>query len=227
MKPPTSRGRRPPVPAGVGAGGRDAHPRRSATSTSPRRPCRRRSRSALERWPRDGMPDNPGAWITHDGAQPRDRPAPPRARGCATKTEALRDASPSSRRWATDDDATIPDDRLRLIFTCCHPALPLRGAGRADAAHARRADHRGDRAGVPRRRADDGAAAGPREAQDPRRRRSPTACRRAELLAERLDGVLAVLYLIFNEGYAATDGDARARASCATRRSGWRACWSS
>ena len=64
----------------------------------------------------------------------------------------------------------IPDDRLRLIFTCCHPALAMEAPGRADPAHARRPHDPRDRAGVPRPGADAGPAPGPGQAQDPRRR---------------------------------------------------------
>ena len=70
------------------------------------------------------------------------------------------------------------DDRLRLIFTCCHPALARRGAGRADAAHAGRPGDRGDRARVPGAGADDGAAAGARQVEDPRRGHSLPRARR-------------------------------------------------
>ena len=101
----------------------------------------------------------------------------------------------------------IADDRLRLIFTCCHPALAMDARRRADAAHARRPDDARDRPGVPRPGADPRPATGPGQAQDPRRR-DPLPRPAAELLPERLDGVLAVLYLVFNEGYAASSGDA-------------------
>ena len=66
------------------------------------------------------------------------------------------------------EETTFPDERLELIFTCCHPALGGRGADRADVACARRADHRGDRPRLPGRRGDDEAAAVARETQDPR-----------------------------------------------------------
>ena len=67
-----------------------------------------------------------------------------------------------------DDD--VPDDRLRLMFTCCHPALSIGRAGRPDAAHAGRHVHGRDRPGLPGPRADHGPAAGPGQAQDPPRR---------------------------------------------------------
>jgi RNA polymerase sigma-70 factor (ECF subfamily) len=77
--------------------------------------------TALERWPRDGTPTNPGAWIvatTRNRAIDRIR----RERTLARKTEVL--ARLEELRTAEDDDvSSIPDDRLSLIFTCCHPAL--------------------------------------------------------------------------------------------------------
>ena len=93
------------------------------------------------------------------------------------------------------DDSGVDDDRLRLIFTCCHPALVGRGAGRADAAHARRAHHRRDRPRVPRPRADDGAAARPRQAQDPQRRHPVPRAARRTCCPSAPSAVLAVLYL--------------------------------
>ena len=79
---------------------------------------------AAERWPRDGVPANPGGVAGDDGAQPRDRPAPPRAhagrqdRGCC-EAAARRDED------AMDETTTFPDERLELVFTCCHPALAV------------------------------------------------------------------------------------------------------
>ena len=93
------------------------------------------------------------------------------------------------------------DDRLRLIFTCCHPALApsaqvaltLRLLGGLTTA--------GDRAGVPRPRADDGPAARAREGQDPRRRDPVPRPERRRAARAGSRAVLAVIYLIFNEGY--------------------------
>ena len=94
------------------------------------------------------------------------------------------DRSPGRR--PRRDDSGIVDDRLRLIFTCCHPALAARGPGRAHAAHAGRAHHRRDRPGVPGARADDGPAAGAGQAQDPQRRHPlPGAARPPAARADR------------------------------------------
>ena len=85
----------------------------------------------------------------------------------------------------------IADDRLRLIFTCCHPALAHGRTGRADPANARRADDARDRPRLPRARSRPSPSAWSAPSARSATPASPTASRRAELLPERLDGVLA------------------------------------
>jgi RNA polymerase sigma-70 factor (ECF subfamily) len=149
--------------------------------------------AALARWPQDGIPDRPAAWLTTTA---RNR-AIDKLRSAQTERSRFRELSMDVQTQETED---IEDDRLRLIFTCCHPALPLPArvaltlrtiAGLQVAEIARaflvsettmaqrlvRARRKIDHAGIPYR--------------------VPP----AELLEERLSGVLAVLYLAFNAGY--------------------------
>lgn len=154
--------------------------------------------TAVERWPRDGVPANPGAWLTTTAA----RKALDRLR-----RESRRDGKHEEAHMlfgaGAETRGPIEDDRLRLVFTCCHPALgqdarvalTLRMVGGLTVPEIARAflvqePAMGRR--ITRAKAKIKAAGIPY--------RVPT----DEDLPPRLDGVLAVLFLVFNEGYLAT-----------------------
>ena len=167
--------------------------------------------TALERWPQDGVPQRPAAWLTVAAR----RRALDRLRHRAMhaeKSDALRASERLRRAEQTSAEAgdAVPDERLSLLFTCCHPALPpearvaltlrtLGGLSTEAVARAfllpvatlakrlERAKRKIRVAGIPYRVPPAGE------------------------WSERLDAVLAVLYLIFNEGYSASDTEPDAR----------------
>lgn len=166
--------------------------------------------AAVKQWPEDGVPTNPRAWLVSAGRFKAIDALRRRARFDASQTElAQRLATVAEQPDLPDDDA-IEDDRLRLIFTCCHPALSpdartaltLRevcGLTTEEIARAFLTSAPTLAQRIVR------AKAKIRDARIPYRIPPRTE------LPERLDTVLRVIYLVFNEGYSASSGDALTR----------------
>ncbi len=167
--------------------------------------------AALHHWPRSGVPANPPAWLLHV-ARRKAIDALRRERSFHERTDAIRaglELEAVTGR-GTDDGEPLGDDQLALAFLCCHPALSAEsrvaltlklvgGFGAGEIARAFLADERAVAQRLVRAKRTLRAADAPFEL--------PTA---AELPA-RIDSVLEALYLMFNEGYVAHEGDALLR----------------
>jgi len=180
--------------------------------------------AALVQWPRDGIPANPRAWLVSTGRFKSIDSLRKRARFDASLAILARELDERQEdEYALEEEDGIGDDRLKLIFTCCNPALSpearialtLRevcGLTTEEIARAFlvspstlaqrivRAKNKIRDAGIPYR------VPGPAE------------------LPERLDTVLQVIYLVFSEGYFASSGSSAIRADLTGKRSGWRDC---
>jgi RNA polymerase sigma-70 factor, ECF subfamily len=166
--------------------------------------------AALERWPQEGTPANPRAWLISAGRFKAIDALRRRARFDASQQEIAEQIETGTAPAAVGTDEGVEDDRLRLIFTCCHPtvapegrvALTLRevcGLTTEEIASAFLTAAPTLAQRIVR------AKAKIREARIPYKVPSP------EELTERVDAVLQVIYLVFNEGYSASSGESLTR----------------
>ena len=158
--------------------------------------------TAVERWPADGIPPNPGAWLTTTA----NRKAIDRIRRENKRDDKHREAVMLSDDEPPEPLGAIDDDRLRLIFTCCHPALAMEarvaltlrmvgGLTVPEIAHGFLVQESTMGQRITRAKGKIAAA------------RIPYRVPSARDLPARITGVLAVLFLVFNEGYLATGPD--------------------
>ena len=167
--------------------------------------------AALERWPKEGVPENPRAWLVSTGRFKAIDSLRRRARFDASQEKIAEQFGSQSNEIVGDDHDGVEDDRLRLIFTCCHPALApetrvaltLREVCGLTTEEIARAFLIG---------ASTLAQRIVRAKTKIREARIPYEVPSATELPERLDAVLQVVYLVFNEGYYASSGASLVRA---------------
>ena len=167
--------------------------------------------SAMEQWPRDGVPANPRAWLVSAGRFKAIDTLRRRARFDASLSALAERLDETGATQATQDDEGVADDRLRLIFTCCHPAL---------APDARVALTLREVCGLTTEEIARAFLTAPstlaqrivRAKSKIKSARIPYQVPSQTDLPERLDGVLQVIYLVFNEGYSASSGESVTRA---------------
>ena len=167
--------------------------------------------AAVEQWPRDGVPANPRTWLVSAGRFKAIDVIRRRARYDASLSELAKSMETASGESTEQDDQSVEDDRLRLIFTCCHPALSpeaqvpmtLREVCNLTTEEIARA-FLTKPSTIAQRIVR--AKAKIRDARIPYEVPGPSG------LQERLDNVLRVVYLVFNEGYSASSGTSLTRA---------------
>jgi RNA polymerase sigma-70 factor, ECF subfamily len=167
-------------------------------------------RAAVEQWPRDGVPEHPRAWLVSAGRFKAIDTLRRRVRFDASHEDIAESLHGGTEEAQMQDHEELEDDRLRLIFTCCHPALPAEGQvaltlrevcdlTTEEIAHAFLTSP----ATLAQRIV--------RAKHKIKTERLPYEVPAGDALDERLDNVLRVIYLVFNEGYSASSGDSVTR----------------